>query len=67
MYILGVKMSEWMLIVLGIIAVLVIVGIILVLIVWKKIKESGYKEPDFQVKNRSPSPKLYLDLMNLDK
>ncbi len=42
-------MNEWMLIILGIIAVLIIVGIILVLIARKKIKEGGYKEPDYQI------------------
>ena len=41
-------MSDWSLIVIGIIAIFVLIGIILVLIACKKIKEGGYNEPDYQ-------------------
>lgn len=41
-------MFEWILIVIGIIALLVFVGILLTLIVWKKKKEGKYEEPDYQ-------------------
>lgn len=40
-------MSDWPLIVIALIAILILV-IVLVLIAWKKIKEEGYKEPDYR-------------------
>lgn len=43
------KLSEWILIFIGIIALLVIAGIILTLIFSKKKKEGKYDEPDYQV------------------
>ena len=48
MYVLGVKTSDWPLIIIGIIALLVFVGILLTLIVWKKKKEGKYEEPNYQ-------------------
>jgi len=41
-------MSEFILIVIGIISILVIIGVILSLIVWKKKEEGKYREPDYQ-------------------
>jgi len=40
-------MSDWPLIIIALIAILIL-GIVLVLIAWKKIKEEGYKEPDYR-------------------
>jgi len=48
MIILGIKMIDWILIIIGIITILVTVGILLTLIVWKKNKEGKYEEPDYQ-------------------
>ncbi len=42
-------MSEWPLILIGILALLVLIGIIVLVIVWKKKKEGIAGEPNYQV------------------
>ncbi|UCF13415.1 MAG: hypothetical protein JSW06_03940 [Thermoplasmatales archaeon] len=42
-------MSEWILISIGIIAILVLIGIVLALVVFKKKKEGKMGEPNYQV------------------
>jgi hypothetical protein len=42
-------MSEWILISIGIITILVLIGIVLTLVVWRKKKEGKLGEPNYQV------------------